>query len=184
MKTRKFLIILLATGGSFGFALGAASFLSGNTIPPVVHEESETFRLVAGDDREEKTAEFVDKTEAPEQAVFAEDGSGTEELAQEKLGPVYTMLVVAGHEYEAWVSEGTTALELMKFLQDSRGFSFKGKQFPGLGFFVEEINGLVQNPKERTYWIYYINGETASVGASQYIVQPNDIIEWRYEKAN
>ena len=102
----------------------------------------------------------------------------------ERAGSVRATIIVEGQKYEVWVPEGATALEFMKLLQDSRGFSFRGRQFPGLGFLVEEINGLTQNPKEGMYWIYYINGETASVGVSQYILQPNDIIEWKYEPAN
>ncbi len=111
-------------------------------------------------------------------------GGDIEKFEAEKLGSVRTVFTVCGREYEGGVSEGSTVYELIKFLQDSRDFSFRGKQFPGLGFFVEEINGLAQNSRERMYWIYYINGETASVGVSQYIIQPNDIIEWRYEQAN
>lgn len=109
---------------------------------------------------------------------------GSPPLGYEKAGSVRAKIIVGGQEYEAWVPEGATPLEFMKLLQESRGFSFGGKQFPGLGFFVEEINGLVQNPRESMYWVYYINGETAQVGVSQYTIQPNDVIEWRYEQAN
>jgi len=35
--------------------------------------------------------------------------------------------------------------------------------------------------KKNKYWIYYINSETASVGASDYVVAEGDVILWNYE---
>ncbi|MEK7104171.1 MAG: DUF4430 domain-containing protein, partial [Patescibacteria group bacterium] len=72
--------------------------------------------------------------------------------------------------------------ELMNLLKARGDINFQGKTSLGLGFFVEEINGLKNNPNENVYWIYYINNKAAQVGVSNYILKPNDIINWKYEK--
>lgn len=41
---------------------------------------------------------------------------------------------------------------------------------------IENIGG-----EENRYWLYYVNGEAATVGADAYKVKPGDIIEFRYE---
>lgn len=51
-----------------------------------------------------------------------------------------------------------------------------------VGIFVDAIEGIKNNGEEKMNWMYYINGETAKVGARECIVKPNDKIEWRYEK--
>jgi hypothetical protein len=48
------------------------------------------------------------------------------------------------------------------------------------GTLVESINNL-QNTKDKA-WIYFINGNSASVGADSYILKPGDKIEWKYLK--
>ena len=63
-------------------------------------------------------------------------------------------------------------------------FIFKAKEYPGMGMFVEEINGIQNNPKNNQHWIYYINGQSAKVGVSQYFIQKGDKIDWKYENAN
>ncbi|MDP4007321.1 MAG: DUF4430 domain-containing protein, partial [bacterium] len=91
------------------------------------------------------------------------------------------VLEVQGLRYEVEVEAGSSAYDAMETLQKASDLNFKGKEFPGLGFLVEEINGLRQSNGERKYWIYSINGEKAKIGVSQYIIQPYDIITWSYE---
>lgn len=69
----------------------------------------------------------------------------------------------------------------MQIIRKDYPFTFSGKEYSGLGFFVEEINGVKNNTQEGRYWIYYINGKKAQVGISSYILKPNDIIMWKYE---
>ena len=49
------------------------------------------------------------------------------------------------------------------------------------GVLVEEIAG-VKNSKD-SFWLYYINGQMAEVGADEYQLKKGDIVEWRYEKS-
>lgn len=70
--------------------------------------------------------------------------------------------------------------EAMTALASTTDFTFKSKYYPGLGFFIEEING-VKNA-DGFYWTLYINGRYSTVGASQYILKDKDRYEWKYEK--
>tara|TARA_Y100000310_G_C20688913_1_gene820929 strand:+ start:1796 stop:2485 length:690 start_codon:yes stop_codon:yes gene_type:complete len=83
--------------------------------------------------------------------------------------------------YELHVEPGSSVHDAMAKAQETSDLNFTGRQFAELGFFVEEINGVKQNPRAGKYWIYYINGRKAEVGISVYIVQENDIISWKYE---
>lgn len=67
-----------------------------------------------------------------------------------------------------------TALDLLAATNqiETKSYSF--------GKTVESIDGV--RSENGKYWIYYINGQTASVGAGAYVLQPNDLIEWKLEK--
>jgi hypothetical protein len=69
--------------------------------------------------------------------------------------------------------EGKTALELLKHhtQADTKDTSF-GEQ-------VIAINGVGQTAN--SFWLYYVNGEPAQVGADQYQTNDADTIEWRLE---
>ncbi|MBI4054418.1 MAG: DUF4430 domain-containing protein [Candidatus Doudnabacteria bacterium] len=72
--------------------------------------------------------------------------------------------------------EGVDALTTLKEL-----YQVETKDFgPGLGEFVQSINGV--KPASNEFWAFYVNGESSNVGASSYVAQANDQIEWRMEK--
>lgn len=83
--------------------------------------------------------------------------------------------------YELEISENINVFEAMKKLQDDKKgeFSFHYKEYPGMGAFVNEINGI--KGKSGAYWIYYVNGKEASVGVSSYILKEGDSILWKQE---
>ena len=93
---------------------------------------------------------------------------------------IQVVLEVPEKRYELVVSQASTAYQAMGAAQE-QGLDFKGRNFLGMGFFVQEINGLRENPRQGKYWIYYINSKKATVGVSTYIVQPYDVISWKYE---
>lgn len=84
------------------------------------------------------------------------------------------------------ISSSTTVYNLMQHASaDSRQpFLFETKDYGSMGLFIESINGLENNLQTGEYWIYYINGESAKIGISNYIIKPEDVIQWRYEKSN
>jgi len=90
-------------------------------------------------------------------------------------------LNVLGKNYNGEIVEGETVYQFMKNLQDDKesNFSFSGEDHPGLGFFIKEIDGV--KGKAGSYWIYYVNGEEASVGVSNYILKDGDIVSWKQE---
>ena len=79
------------------------------------------------------------------------------------------------------LQEGDTALSILQRGAEQNGSQVVTKQYD-FGAFVESINGKVSSAEQA--WVYYINGESATVGADQYQVQPGDSFEWKYETAN
>ena len=102
-----------------------------------------------------------------------------ESKIQEDL--IEATLTVEEKVYQVSLFKGSSAYDLMVRAQETYGLQFKGKEFPGLGFFIQEINDLEQSPRFGKYWIYYINGTRADVGISVYIVNTHDNISWKYE---
>lgn len=116
-------------------------------------------------------------------AILASLGDGTQNAVlapgtQEKI-PVN--LKVEDIEYEVSVAQGSSVYEAMVQARATSGLRFEGREFSEMGFFVEELNGLRQNPRAGKYWIYDVNGEEAMVGVSNYIIQSYDVITWKYE---
>ncbi len=78
--------------------------------------------------------------------------------------------------YKLQIITTSTVYDAMKSSQ----LNFQTKTFSGLGEFVEEINGLKNDPQNGKYWGYFINGVSAQLGISTQIVKPGDLIEWKY----
>lgn len=89
-------------------------------------------------------------------------------------------LTVGTTMYPISVSAGETVIEAMRALSSTDTFTFTGRDYPSLGFFIDSINGKAN--ANGMYWMLYINGVSASAGASSVIVKPSDTILWRYEK--
>ncbi len=68
-----------------------------------------------------------------------------------------------------------TALSVLEsnFLVTKKEYSF--------GALVTGINGLEQSDSANRYWQYYVDGVLASVGAGDFKITKNALIEWRYE---
>jgi len=96
----------------------------------------------------------------------------------ENVKNVSTTLQVLDKSYSVKTEEGVSVYDVMKDAE-SDGFSFEGKEYPSMGFFVEKINEIKNG--EGGYWIYYVNGIKASVGISNYIIKDGDIINWKFE---
>ncbi|HBU06659.1 MAG TPA: hypothetical protein DEB09_01085 [Candidatus Magasanikbacteria bacterium] len=93
---------------------------------------------------------------------------------------------LGNEEYLLEYRENQSVYEFMQALSadSKKPFIFETKNFPGLGYFVESINGIKNDKQTGKYWIYYINNEPASTGILNYIIQPGDKIEWKYESTN
>src|SRR3989338_8724173 len=78
------------------------------------------------------------------------------------------------YEYPIEYKEGLAAFDLFTWA----GIRTATKQYD-FGVYVDVIEGV--KGEKGYYWIYYINGTPAMQAADQYKVQPNDVIEWKYE---
>jgi len=107
--------------------------------------------------------------------------SSREEQGEEEL--VSVSLAADGTVYDVSVPEGNSVYDVMTIASKETDFRFSGKESESFGFFVEEIMEISSDPATGTYWTYYVNGEMAQVGVSDYIVRVGDMIEWKYEKS-
>ncbi len=90
-------------------------------------------------------------------------------------------LLVEGMPHDLRVPLSSSVYNVMRQAQADQIMEFSGKEFPGIGYFVEEINGKQEDLKGRRFWIYYVNGQKAKAGISSVFVNNQDIIEWKYE---
>lgn len=90
-------------------------------------------------------------------------------------------LEVLGKSYQSSVPERSSVYDFMTILRNKKenNFSFKSKEYPSLGIFIDEINGV--SGGNGGYWIYYINNKEATVGVSNYILKNGDRILWKQE---
>jgi len=147
-------------------------------------------KSTTGDNFQNKTA--INKTSKPailtttqKQIANQPTSSARTATSTPKQAPlknaITVTLYVNEQKYELNPPASSTVYQAMNLLSQQTNFTFGGKQYANLGFFVDEINGMKNNPKTNKYWIYYVNGQSANVGVSSYIIRPNDIITWKYE---
>ena len=74
--------------------------------------------------------------------------------------------------------DGKTAAEVLKSFH-----TVETQEFPGVGEFVSRINGVPEDTS-KYFWAFYVNGEMAQVGASQYVTKSTDFVEWKLEEIN
>lgn len=68
---------------------------------------------------------------------------------------------------------GKNALELLKASHQVES------QDSSIGVFVTGIDDLKNEGNK--YWMFYVDGQLAALGADQYITKDSNKIEWRYE---
>ncbi len=90
-------------------------------------------------------------------------------------------LLVGATTYAMPVKAGETIFDAMQQLEKTSAFSFTYRAYPGLGAFVESINGTAGGGGYA--WFWYKNGVESPVGISSAVVEPGDKIEWRFEAA-
>lgn len=93
--------------------------------------------------------------------------------------PVEQVLRADGGAVIVPITASGTVLQAMEQSTAHGDMAFTGKEFPGLGFFVESINGVSED--DVRHWMLYVNGTRASLGASSQYVVPTDTVLWRFE---
>lgn len=80
------------------------------------------------------------------------------------------------------ISTKTTVYGFLMEAANQAGYDVKTTYYGQYNsIFVDSIS-TYENGQNNKYWIYYINGESGSVGADQQIVANGDIIEWKFEE--
>jgi hypothetical protein len=100
----------------------------------------------------------------------------------EEVKKISIKFLVEQKVYETKIIPNQNVYSLMQQLSQQGDFSFKARNYSGMGYFVTEINNKKNDQMSGLYWIYYINGAKAQVGVSQYVVKDGDEIVWKYEK--
>jgi uncharacterized transporter YbjL len=98
--------------------------------------------------------------------------------------PYSAIITVADKSYNIGFAQEEIILKnLMDKLQNESDFTFSGIDYSGIGFFVNEINGIKNSNQENKYWVYYLNGKSAQAGISIQKINSGDNIEWKYENS-
>lgn len=79
--------------------------------------------------------------------------------------------------FSATMEDGSTALELLEKVSTEQNIPVTTKVYD-FGTLVTGIDGVEATEKE--FWLFSINGESATVGASDYLLEAGDRIEFRY----
>ncbi|OGF52522.1 hypothetical protein A3I27_02815 [Candidatus Giovannonibacteria bacterium RIFCSPLOWO2_02_FULL_43_11b] len=87
--------------------------------------------------------------------------------------------VFANEEFK----QGENLFNFTKNELAAKNIIFEFQKYPSLGKMVTKI-GDKKNSAEGGYWQYWINGNYASVGASEYLLKPGDKIEWKFSKSS
>ena len=84
--------------------------------------------------------------------------------------------------YSMEVPAGSTVYDLLKEASSKHNFSLDASNDSSYGAFIEEIGGVRNDPKAGKYWLYYLNGKLANLGASSQKLSAGDKVLWKYEK--
>lgn len=109
----------------------------------------------------------------------ASDATTTTPTHAEKTAANVTITVNSA-TYPAYAAADDSLLDVMQHLRDEHIITFTSRDYPGLGTFIDSINGT--KAENGSNWILYINGTEASKGASSITVHSGDSIEWKLEK--
>ncbi|MEK7156444.1 MAG: DUF4430 domain-containing protein [Patescibacteria group bacterium] len=155
-------------------AMGSYILIRANkNIPPAELLSSTTVTTIATT----TAANVAEQAQVPAQQQQVATSTAT--TAPETAPAPNITLSVAGSSYTAFAPSGSTVIDAMKILASTTGFSFSGKDYPSLGFFVDSING--KTAESGYSWILYVNGKLSGTGASQTTLSAGDTVEWRYE---
>ncbi|OGH65084.1 MAG: hypothetical protein A3F93_02455 [Candidatus Magasanikbacteria bacterium RIFCSPLOWO2_12_FULL_34_7] len=98
--------------------------------------------------------------------------------------PIKFTLNIDNNTYVSSAQENTSLYHAMEKLSKNNLITFEAIDYSNIGYFITKLNGIENDNRAGKYWVYYINGESAKIGISNYIINNNDLIEWKYEKSN
>lgn len=157
-----------------------------NLVPQVVNEltQDETDVIGISGEVNLKNDENVYTTvDIPAISTTLSTTTQVETEARDEPEAISNTLVVEDKKYTLSYTKNTSVFKFMTALEKN-GFSFASRNYGAdLGYFITQIHGKKNDDIPGYYWIYYINDAKATIGVSNYILKPHDIIEWKYEEA-
>ena len=116
------------------------------------------------------------KTDLP-----ADNGQNNEAILPQEA----TLIIDNAIDYQSLslaISASTTAFDLLLQASQQLNLDVESKSYDDLGIFIEAI-GEQKNGQDNKYWLYYINGEMPMIASDKYLVQPGDLIEFKFEES-
>ena len=78
-------------------------------------------------------------------------------------------------------TNNATVADFLFECAEIHGFKVESQYFSGYNsYYITSINRIKEEMDGR-YWQYYVNGEYADVGCSKYVLNDNDLVEWKFE---
>lgn len=90
------------------------------------------------------------------------------------------IILINGASYSTPLASGETLSQAMQTLMQKGDFTYTQKNYPGLGEFVDSINGVTSNNGH--YWFLYKDGKISDTGISSTYLNAGDVIEWKYDR--
>lgn len=172
MTTRKY-FSLAALG--IGLVLASFAITSSRTHAPVL---SVPERVPASAPSPARTGNAVKAlTGSATPAPSSTPASSVQSVPDDSL---HASFAIGERTYDLRFREGETLYQAMRRLEQAGAIAIEGKNFSGLGFFVEGLNG--ERNGRGNYWIYSVNGVKASVGVEGYRPKAGDRIVWTFEE--
>ncbi len=100
--------------------------------------------------------------------------------AQSEIKQDLATLEINGVSLTTSIEKNTSVYDFMNKLKKERKVNFTDKTYIGLGKFIDSINGIRGDGTR--FWIYYVDGQKAQIGVSNYKINPGDVVSWKYEK--
>lgn len=104
---------------------------------------------------------------------------GTPQVVQQEVRVTLKITADATQSYEIKVQDGASALDLLQKASSENGFTVIVEE-SSYGKFISAI-GDKKGGTDNKYWMFYVNGEQAQVGAADYKVRNGDLIEFKFE---
>ena len=74
-----------------------------------------------------------------------------------------------------------TLFDVLKELTMINDMEFSYTDYGGdLGVFIESINSVGNDTEGNKWWQYWVNDKHAEIGVSSYLVQPEDVVEFKF----
>ncbi|QOT00167.1 DUF4430 domain-containing protein [Brevibacterium sp. JNUCC-42] len=96
--------------------------------------------------------------------------SATEEKVENKI-----VVEVSTDQGKTKMAEKTIQFKGEQTLYEVMKNNFKVEDDNG---FITSIEDVKQNPAEKKYWLYEVNGEPAGKGAKDFKVKDGDVVKW------